>query len=211
MSAACELPASPPLVSLIVLTCSRPGFLRLALASAANQSYPAIEAIVVDDGKHSDSLSTLRSLAPRVTIRRVRLSSRRSIGEKRNAGVRMARGHIVMHWDDDDVRHTRHVATLACPILRNWSDVTCLTFSFLARLSTSSVSFYAYTRAGHGAALRSATGPFLGSLAYTRSAALSLPPAESEPARAEYAERAAHGRSLSGLGCATLGRCPLRP
>ena len=167
-SYSCVLPPAPPLVSLVILTCNRPAFLRLALRSAVAQTYRPLEAIVVDDG---DRAVTLQPSIGDIPIRLVRSSSKRSIGEKRNAGVSAARGAILMHWDDDDMHAPNHVSTLACPILRNASDFTCLTFSYLARISTTDVSFYDYRR---GRAGRAATGPFLGSLAYARSVATGL-------------------------------------
>ena len=167
----CHLPANPPLVSLLVLTCNRPAFLRLALSSIAAQTYTHVEAIVVDDGKHA---AQTRSLAKsqHFPVRMVRMSSRQSIGRKRNAGLGAVRGSVIAHWDDDDIRDHRHVEALVCPIVTNVAEFTSLTFSFLARLSTSSMSFYPYSRPG--ATSRSATGPFLGTLAYARRVAESL-------------------------------------
>ena len=127
----CTLPPAPPLVSLVVLTCNRPAFLRLALRSAAAQTYRPLEVIVVDDGEKSASLKAVHSVG--VPVRIVRGASRKPIGEKRNAGVRAARGAIIMHFDDDDMHAPTHVSTLACPILRNASDVTALTFSCMLR------------------------------------------------------------------------------
>ena len=173
-------PSSPrPLITLLVLTCNRPGFLRLALRAASAQTYKHLEAVVVDDGTHpSPSAATLRAEENLdFQVRRVRLRSRTSIGEKRNAGLRLARGQIIMHWDDDDMRHADHVATLACPLLSNWSDFSALTFSYLAKLGSSSVHFFEYAP---GRQSRAAFGPFLGSLAYRREVAAALrPPAAS--------------------------------
>jgi hypothetical protein len=173
MPLSCILPPAPPLVSLIVLTCNRPGFLKLSLASAAMQSYPHIEAIVIDDGSLPVQRADLKT--PGVGVKLVRLEKRSSIGEKRNAGVRAARGAIIMHWDDDDVRDPLHVSTLACPILRNMTDIAALTFSFVAKLSTHAMKFYDFSQAGvTSQATRMATGPFLGSLAYSRAVAVAL-------------------------------------
>ena len=165
----CELPpGKKPLVSLVVLTCNRAAFLRLALLGAAAQTYRPIEVLVVDDG--SVKAASLQGYG--FTVRKVK-TPRSSIGEKRNFGVRHSRGQIVMHWDDDDIRHPTHVSSLACPILRNWSDITSLTFSFLARLSPSGMQFFEYAAPGRHAS-RAATGPFLGSLAYSRALAVAL-------------------------------------
>ena len=52
---------SSALVSLIILTCNRPRFLRLALESAAAQTYENLEAVVVDDGSSRPRLDSCKS------------------------------------------------------------------------------------------------------------------------------------------------------
>jgi hypothetical protein len=170
---ACALPTPAPLVSLIVLTCNRHGFLRLSLASVARQTYPRsrMEFIVVDDGSRAAPQALLQQEARSegLTVRFVRLLTRASIGEKRNAGLRAARGQVILHWDDDDLHAPEHVASLVCPIARNMSEMTALTFSWVAKLSSSAATFYAW---GHGRGGKGhAAGPFLGSLAFRRSVA----------------------------------------
>ena len=106
-----ECPTSPaPLVSLLVLTCNRHEFLRLALRSAARQTYPNIEVVIVDDG--DKPLKKPYHKEHRMTVRLIRLSKPRSIGNKRNAGVRAASGAVLIHWDDDDL-HDRVKRDLA--------------------------------------------------------------------------------------------------
>ena len=97
MLASCVQPgtSSPPLVSLIVLTCNRHSFLRLALQAAQAQTYPKLEAIVVDDGDRPVPRSALRGY--RMPVRLVRLTTPRSIGSKRNAAFRAALGAVILH------------------------------------------------------------------------------------------------------------------
>lgn len=156
----CTLPSNPPLVSLIVLTCNRPAFLRLALDSAASQTYPHLEVVVVDDGVHA-----FDSHSGRVPVTVVTLAKRATIGAKRNAGVHKAQGSVILHWDDDDLHHPKQVESLACPIVNNRSELTALTFTYLSRLSRDSASFFQY---GKGRGGSDTTGTFLGSLAYHR-------------------------------------------
>ena len=167
-------PTPAPLVSLIVCTCNRHAFLRLALRAAEEQTYPNIEAIVVDDGSRPMKRAALTSY--RIPVRLVRLPHRRSIGTKRNLGLREARGTIIMHWDDDDIHDPRQVSVLACPILQGTADFTSLTFSYLVKVSTSEARFYHWRSARGSAARRSDTGPFLGTLAYSRAVAEGLSP-----------------------------------
>ena len=165
----CRLPHPVPLVSLIILTCNRHKFLKLALASAEAQTYPNIEAIVVDDGSRRVPASI--TSGTRLPVKLVRLKARASIGRKRNAGFQAARGRVILHWDDDDMHSPNHVFSLACPILNNMTELAALTFSYLARLSSTGVAFYAW---GKGRGSGGTTGAFLGTLAYSRAVAASL-------------------------------------
>jgi glycosyltransferase involved in cell wall biosynthesis len=73
-----------------------------ALRSYRQQTWPARELLVVNDG------APLASLADDVHV--VNLPDRGrpwTVGEKRNAGVRLARGVWLATWDDDDV-HLPH-------------------------------------------------------------------------------------------------------
>ena len=98
----CVTSPNLPLVSLVILTCNRPGFLRLALTSASAQTYSNIEAVVVDDGSRHVTRSLLRDV--RVPVKYVRMASRASIGAKRNAGMLAAHGAVIVHWDDVWIR-----------------------------------------------------------------------------------------------------------
>ena len=164
----CTLPQHPPLVSLIVLTCNRPGFLHLALELAAAQTYPNLEVVVVDDGTHAIQRSQLRRHDKLQSTRLVRLAARASIGAKRNAGVRAAKGQVLLTWDDDDLHPPDQVASLACPIVTNRSELTALSFSYLSRLTRRDALFFHYGK-GRGGSIE--TGAYLGSLAFHRTVA----------------------------------------
>ena len=182
--------SSLPMVSLVVATCNRPAFVAAALASASRQDYPGrIEAIIVDD---STSISTADAVEaavaaagregsysaalPRLSVKHVRLpASTHSIGAKRNVALSHAAGSVFLHWDDDDLHPPSQVRLLACPIVRNRSDLATATFSTLAELSTTGLAFYHYRphdRRYNG----SIPKPFLGTLAYSRATAVSLSP-----------------------------------
>lgn len=193
----CKLPEPAPLVSLIILTCNRPKYLRLALNAASKQTYCSrspCEAIIVDDGAPPVS----RSLsADGISVRIVRVP-RLSIGGKRNAGVRASRGAVILHFDDDDLHDPRQVETLACPILHGMSEMTSLTFSYIGLVSTRDAKFFEYRRANSSVKMgRSATGPFLGSLAYSRAVAQSL---------SASAKSSSHSRTggLAPFACTSL-------
>lgn len=88
------------LVSCVMLTThpKRAGYLPDALRAFRQQTYTPRELVVVNDGE------PLVSRAPDVRV--VNLPPRShpwTIGEKRNVGIRAARGELLATWDDDDL------------------------------------------------------------------------------------------------------------
>ena len=114
-----------PLVSLMILTCNRPGFLELSLRAAFAQDYlrrGPLEAVVIDDGPEPvPSTGSRRARGYEanfsVRVRVVRVPARSTIGHKRNVAVREARGRVIVHWDDDDMHPPEQARTLPSPQL----------------------------------------------------------------------------------------------
>jgi glycosyltransferase involved in cell wall biosynthesis len=90
--------SGPPLVSCIMPTAGRRAWVSYALDYFARQDYAERELIVLDDG--DDRVDDLVPDDPR--IRYIGLDERLVLGEKRNRACELARGEIVVHWDDDD-------------------------------------------------------------------------------------------------------------
>jgi glycosyltransferase involved in cell wall biosynthesis len=87
-----------PLVSCIMPTYNRRKFLPRALQYFLRQDYETRELIIIDDCTDS-----VQDLLPRDgRIRYIRLAERLTIGEKRNLACDLAKGDIIVHWDDDD-------------------------------------------------------------------------------------------------------------
>jgi glycosyltransferase involved in cell wall biosynthesis len=91
-----------PLISCICPTFGRPPgrqyLLEEAIQSFLLQDYPNKELIVLNDCPGQELVCT----APGVRV--VNVSERfPSLGDKRNAGVALARGDLVATWDDDDI------------------------------------------------------------------------------------------------------------
>ena len=89
---------SAPLVSCLMPTADRRRFVAQSIACFLRQDYPARELIVLDDGR--DRVADLIPPDPR--IRYVPLDEKLILGDKRNRACELARGEILVHWDDDD-------------------------------------------------------------------------------------------------------------
>ena len=117
-----DLAAPPPLISCVMPTRDRPDFALQAVRCFERQSYRARELIVVDDGE--------QPLAPHLPrddrIRYVRCEHPERIGAKRNRGCELARGVLLVQWDDDDWHGPERLAAQAAPILRGEADLTGL-------------------------------------------------------------------------------------
>jgi glycosyltransferase involved in cell wall biosynthesis len=119
-----------PLISCIMPTHNRRPFIHLALACFDAQTYPSRELVVVDDG--TDPVVDL--LEGRPGVRYARVSTRMTIGAKRNLACELAGGEIIAHWDDDDWYGPRRLAVQAAPILAHTCDVTGLVNTHLLEM-----------------------------------------------------------------------------
>jgi glycosyltransferase involved in cell wall biosynthesis len=86
------------LITCIMPTRNRRAFVPQAIGYFLRQDYEAKELIILDDG--DDPVADLIPDHPRV--RYVRLEQRLALGAKRNRCVELARGDLILHWDDDD-------------------------------------------------------------------------------------------------------------
>lgn len=108
-----------PLVSCIMPTADRPGFVAQAAGYFLRQSYPHRELIVVDDGAEP-----VAELLPEDSrIRYLRPSGRRRIGAKRNLACEEARGDVIVHWDDDDWSGPDRLAVQVAALGQGRADV----------------------------------------------------------------------------------------
>jgi glycosyltransferase involved in cell wall biosynthesis len=87
-----------PLVSAIMPTADRRAFVPQAIRCFLNQDYAPRELLIVDDGE--DAIADLVPDDDR--IRYIRLEAPLALGRKRNHACAMARGEVIVHWDDDD-------------------------------------------------------------------------------------------------------------
>lgn len=101
------------LVSCVMATGDRPGFLSQAIKYFQRQTYDNKELIIVDDGDCSSA-----DLVPDDDrIRYLRLEARTHLGKKLNLGIESAAGPIIQKLDDDDYYHPEFLATMVAALL----------------------------------------------------------------------------------------------
>jgi GT2 family glycosyltransferase len=91
---------SRPLVSVVILSYSRPDHLRRAIESVADQSYPSLDTIVVDNkSPGSDAIARIVSASPRVRF----IANDENLGFAggMNVGIAAASGEYVYLTEDD--------------------------------------------------------------------------------------------------------------
>jgi glycosyltransferase involved in cell wall biosynthesis len=91
---------SLPRVSIIIPTYNRSKLLQLTVESVLNQTYPALEVIVVDDGSKDDTEKVMQKYAGRVTYIK---QANRGVSAARNTGFRVSSGQYINFLDDDDL------------------------------------------------------------------------------------------------------------
>jgi GT2 family glycosyltransferase len=88
-----------PLVSVVILNYKRRDALIRSLESARQQSYDNYEIIVVDNNSQDGICEFLASYAPEAQL--IELNENRGAGGGRNAGIRAAKGDIIITLDND--------------------------------------------------------------------------------------------------------------
>ena len=87
------------LVSIIIPTYNRAGWLEKAVESCINQTYPTVEIIVVDDGSMTEDA---RHVAEKFRGVVYRYQQNMGLGGARNTGLEISRGRYIQFLDDDD-------------------------------------------------------------------------------------------------------------
>ncbi|MCA8296525.1 glycosyltransferase family 2 protein [Burkholderia sp. AU30198] len=110
-----QLPADPPLVSIVVRTCAgRLGKLKEAVQSVVHQTYPNVELVVVEDGSET-AQSFVESVRASGALARVQYHPIPKAGRcvAGNVGLEAATGKYACFLDDDDLLFADHVEVLA--------------------------------------------------------------------------------------------------
>src|SRR5438876_989903 len=114
-----------PLLSVVIPTRNRLGFLREAVESVRRQTYANWELIVVDDASEDKTWDWLCSLEDS-RIRTLRVKRRSERTSARNRGLAEARGDFVLFLDDDDRLLPRALKHLAAALEEHPSAVAAI-------------------------------------------------------------------------------------
>ena len=108
-----------PVVSVVVCTRNRAGYLRTLLESLGGQSIPdaPFEVLVVDNGSTDDTPAVVRAFADALPLRSVSEPTP-GLQHARNAGWQAARGRIVAYLDDDAVAQPGWLAAAHAAFVR---------------------------------------------------------------------------------------------
>ncbi len=98
---------APPLVSVIIPTFNRAGWLAESIGSVLSQTYPHIELIVVDDGSTDHTQDVVQGFGEALTYMH---HDNRGVSASRNRGVVASRGTLIAFLDSDDVWQPGKVA-----------------------------------------------------------------------------------------------------
>ena len=101
----------PPLVSILIRTVGRGAWLRQALESVAQQTWPNIEAIVIEDGPPT-SRAIVDEFRRRLVVRYQATGEKVGRAHTGNLALGEARGEWLNFLDDDDVFFADHIEVL---------------------------------------------------------------------------------------------------
>ncbi|MDQ6619581.1 MAG: glycosyltransferase [Pseudomonadota bacterium] len=104
-------PKQSPVVSILIRTIGRTSWLRQALRSVANQTWPAIETVVIEDGP-ATSQSVIDDFRECLNVRYQATGHRVGRARAGNLALATATGEWINFLDDDDVLFADHVEVL---------------------------------------------------------------------------------------------------
>ncbi|MFV9504137.1 MAG: glycosyltransferase [Oscillochloridaceae bacterium umkhey_bin13] len=129
-----------PLISCLMPTANRRAFVPQAIRYFLRQDYAPKELLILDDG--TDPVADLVPADPQV--RYVRLESRLSLGAKRNRCVELARGDLLIHWDDDDWHAPQRITLQAATLHATGAEICGLREMLFYEVATGQTWLYSY-------------------------------------------------------------------
>ena len=128
------------LVSCIMPTAGRRQFVPQAIRNFLAQDYAERELVILDDG--ADSVADLVPGDSR--IHHVRTNQMQTLGAKRNECIRVSRGELIMHWDDDDWSASHRISYQVETLLRERAELCGLRQMLFYNPTTSESWLYTY-------------------------------------------------------------------
>ncbi|MET3520384.1 DUF6212 domain-containing protein [Mesorhizobium abyssinicae] len=122
-----------PLVSIVMAHRNRPLYLKQAIAAIEAQTYRDLELVLVDDGSDQDGARRLLdALEPDFRRRGWKILRRphRHLGAARNAGVRAAKGELILFADDDNALFPEAVDHFVRAMAATGADI-CTAFQLI--------------------------------------------------------------------------------
>lgn len=120
-----------PLVSVVIPVYNTALYLRKCLDSVVNQTYSALEIIVVNDGSTDDSRSIIQEYAERDSRIICIDKPNGGLPSARKAGVERATGKYIQHLDSDDQLDIAAIRTLVCRAEETGADIVALPFYYV--------------------------------------------------------------------------------
>lgn len=129
-----------PVVSCVLPTYNRAKYLPMAIALFLKQDFTGAELVIVDDGSEP-----VHSLIPEhPLIKYYYLKGKVTLGEKRNICCDLARGQIIIHWDDDDWFAYWRISYQVANLLQSGKHICGVNSMYYANPTTSEAWIYAY-------------------------------------------------------------------
>ena len=133
--------SDPPLISVIIPTYNRPDYLREAIASVIDQTYPNLEIIVSDDCSTQNPKGLIESFQdPRLRLRRN--SKNLGVGLNSTYGFIGSKGKYVASLNDDDKWDPHFLERLVQPLEQN-SDLVLAFCDYYVMDDSSSINWTA--------------------------------------------------------------------
>jgi hypothetical protein len=132
------------LVSCIMPTADRRNFVPQAIRCFLAQDYAERELVILDDG--ADSVADLVPEDSRIHY--VRASQKQKLGAKRNECIKLCRGTLITHWDDDDWSAPHRISYQVQTLMREQAEVCGLRQMLFYDRTTSQNWLYTYPETG---------------------------------------------------------------
>lgn len=91
-----------PQVTVIIASYNHARYIEAAIESVLQQTYPAVELLVVDDGSQDDSVARIQALQLKHGFD-FRVQTNRGLAQTLNDGIARARGSLIAPFGSDDV------------------------------------------------------------------------------------------------------------